>query len=175
MATWSALGEEFAAIWVADRKEDWLAAHELAHQWWGNTATCPTWGDFWIQEAFAVFMTAAYKERRWGRSTYEHERDMNRTRYEAFRASGGDGALALGPDARSGQLARKLVYGKGPRVLYVLRDELGEQAFWSAVRAFTQAAVHDGSRTVDLRRAFERAAGRPLAIFDSAVYGGGAP
>src|SRR4029077_9017642 len=102
----------------------------------GNAATCPTWGDFWIQEAFAVFMTAAYKERRWGRATYEHERDMNRARYEAFRASGGDGALALGPDARSGQLARKLVYGKGPRVLYALRDEIGEQAFWSAVRAF---------------------------------------
>jgi aminopeptidase N len=100
---------------------------------------------------------------------------MNRARYEAFRASGGDGALALGPDARSGQLARKLVYGKGPRVLYALRDEIGEQAFWSAVRAFTQAAVHDGSRTVDLRRAFERAAGRPLAIFDRAVYAGGAP
>ena len=39
MATWSALGEEFAAIWVADPKEDWLAAHELAHQWWGNAAT----------------------------------------------------------------------------------------------------------------------------------------
>jgi len=53
--------------------------------------------------------------------------------------------------------------------------QIGERAFWSAVRAFTQAAIHDGSRTVDLRRAFERAAGRPLPIFDRAVYGGGAP
>jgi aminopeptidase N len=175
MATWSALGQEFAAIWAADPKEDWLAAHELAHQWWGNAATCPTWGDFWIQEAFAVFMTAAYKERRWGRAAYDRERELNRTRYEAFRASGGDGALALGPDARSGQLARKLVYGKGPRVLYVLREELGEQAFWLAVRTFTQAAVRDGSRTTDLRRAFERAAGRALPIFDRAVYGSGPP
>jgi len=117
IATWSALGEDFAAIWNADAKEDWLAAHELAHQWWGNAATCPTWGDFWIQEAFAVFMTAAYKERRWGRAVYEREREMNRARYEAFRATGADHALALGADARSGQLSRKLVYGKGPRVL----------------------------------------------------------
>jgi aminopeptidase N len=175
MATWSALGEAFAATWNSDPKDDWLAAHELAHQWWGNAATCPTWGDFWIQEAFAVFMTAAYKERRWGRAAYEHEREMNRTRYEAFRATGADQALALGPDARDGQLGRKLVYGKGPRVLYVLRDELGDPAFWSAVRAFTQEAVHNGSRTSDLRRAFERAAGRPLPIFDRAVYGDGAP
>jgi aminopeptidase N len=175
MATWSALGEDFAASWDADPKEDWLAAHELAHQWWGNAATCPTWGDFWIQEAFAVFMTAAYKERRWGRAVYEREREMNRTRYEAFRATGADHALALGPDARSGQLARKLVYAKGPRVLFALREELGEPAFWSAVRAFTQAAVRDGSRTSDLRGAFERAAGRPLPIFDRAVYGDGPP
>jgi hypothetical protein len=101
---------------------------------------------------------------------------MNRTRYEAFRATGGDGPLALGPDARSGQLPRKLTYGKGPRVLYVLREELGDAAFWSAVRAFTQAAIRDGvSRTTDLRRAFERAAGRPLPIFGRAVYGAGAP
>jgi len=175
MASWSALGDDFAKIWDADPREDWLAAHELAHQWWGNAATCPTWGDFWIQEAFAVFMTAAYKERRWGRAAYERERELNRTRYEAFRATGGDHALALGPDARPGQLARKLVYGKGPRVLYALRDELGDQAFWSAVRAFTQAAVRHGSRTADLRRAFEQAAGRPLPIFDRAVYGDGAP
>jgi aminopeptidase N len=175
MATWSALGEEFATIWEADPKEDWLAAHELAHQWWGNAATCPTWGDFWIQEAFAVFMTAAYKERRWGRAAYDRERDRNRTRYEAFRATGVDHALALGPDARDGQLPRKLVYGKGPRVLYALRDEVGDPAFWSAVRAFTQAAVRNGSRTADLRRAFEQAAGRPLPIFDRAVYGDGPP
>jgi aminopeptidase N len=175
MASWSALGREFAATWNGDPKEDWLAAHELAHQWWGNAATCPTWGDFWIQEAFAVFMTAAYKERRWGRAAYERERELNRARYEAFRATGHDHALALGPDAPSGALGRKLVYGKGPRVLYVLRDELGEAAFWSAVRTFTQAAVKNGSRTSDLRRAFERAAGRPLPIFDRAVYGDGAP
>lgn len=90
-------------------------------------------------------------------------------------ATGGDHALALGPDARSGQLGRKLVYGKGPRVLYALRDEIGDAAFWSAVRAFTQAAVRDGSRTSDLRRAFERADGRPLPIFDRAVYGDGSP
>jgi len=175
MASWSALGEEFAAAWNADPKEDWLAAHELAHQWWGNAATCPTWGDFWIQEAFAVFMTAAYNERRWGRAAYERERELNRARYEAFRATGRDQALALGPDTPSGALGRKLVYGKGPRVLYVLREELGEAAFWLAIRAFTQAAVRVGSRTSDLRRAFERAAGRPLPIFDRAVYGDGAP
>ena len=131
--------------------------------------------DFWIQEAFAVFMTAAYKERRWGRTAYERERELNRTRYEAFRASGGDGALALGPDARFGQLAGKLVYGKGPRVLYALREELGEQAFWSASarsRRLLSATVR--GRQI-LRRAFERAAGRPLPIFYRAVYGGGPP
>src|SRR5262245_22755929 len=118
---------------------DWLAAHELAHQWWGNAATCPTWGDFWIQEAFAVFMVAAYKERRWGREVYDGERDMNLRHYEEFRRTARDHALALGPDARSGDLGRKLVYGKGPRVLYALREEVVEAASWSGVGAFTQA------------------------------------
>ena len=74
LASLSLLGDDYAGGWAAAPAEDWLAVHELSHQWWGNAATCATWGDdFWIQEAFAVFMTAAYKQRRWGEPAYQRE------------------------------------------------------------------------------------------------------
>jgi aminopeptidase N len=176
LASLSLLGDDYAGRWAAAPAEDWLAVHELSHQWWGNAATCATWGDdFWIQEAFAVFMTAAYKQRRWGEPAYQRERDRARSRYDKLRAAGRDRALALGPGAPVAEVGGTLVYTKGPLVLFDLRQELGEAAFWSGVRTFTRQAIAGASRTTDLQRIFEQAAGRPLPIFARAVYAAGAP
>jgi aminopeptidase N len=175
LADLSLLGEDYAKDWVANPTEDWLAVHGLAHEWWGNRATCATWGDFWIQEALAVYMTAAFKERRWGRPAYERERQLLEDRYARRRAAGRDHALALGPDAREDQIADRLAYSKGALVFFHLRDELGERAFWRAVREFTQSAIRSAARTTDLDRAFETTADRELPIFERAVYGAGAP
>jgi aminopeptidase N len=169
LATLSELGDDFAQVWAATPSEDWLAAHELAHQWWGNAATCATWSDLWVQEAFAVFMTAAWKQRRWGQQAYDREWTLMRARYEKARAAGEDQALA------AQVVRRKLYYSKGPLVLFALRAEVGEARFWPAVRDFTREATRTSSRTEGLRRTFERAAGHALPIFDRAVLAAGAP
>lgn len=52
---------------LEDPGADWVIIHELSHQWWGNLVTCRTWKDFWLNEGMAVFMTAAWKEHRFGR------------------------------------------------------------------------------------------------------------
>ena len=62
--------------------EDWLIVHELAHQWWGNSIICKDWSHFWLNEGITSFMVAAYKEKRWGRSYYEHELKLARNRYQ---------------------------------------------------------------------------------------------
>jgi aminopeptidase N len=175
LADVSLLGEDYAKDWVASPTEDWLAVHELAHEWWGNRATCATWGDFWIQEALAVYMTAAFKERRWGRPAYERERQLLEDRYARRRAAGRDHALALGPEAREDQITDRLAYSKGALVFFHLRDEVGDQAFWTAVREFTRSAIRSAARTTDLQRAFETAAGHKLLIFERAVYRAGTP
>lgn len=58
---------------LADPTDDWVIVHELAHQWWGNLISCATWQDFWLNEGITTFMTAAWKEHRFGRAAYDAE------------------------------------------------------------------------------------------------------
>lgn len=154
-----------AEHFVADPTEDWLIAHELAHQWWGNRLTCATWGDFWLNEGLATFMAAAWKERRWGRAAYDRELGLARERLARVRAEGKDRPLVL-PDHLTPEGAGGTVpYQRGFLFLDRLRRELGETSFWSAVRAFSSRPA-GAVTTADLRAAMEQASGRSLgALF----------
>ncbi|MFK4980152.1 M1 family aminopeptidase, partial [Klebsiella pneumoniae] len=68
--------------------------HELTHQWWGNLITCETLKDFWLNEGITTFMTAAWKQHRYGRAAYEAELNEARSRFEKARAMGFDKPLA---------------------------------------------------------------------------------
>ena len=76
-------------------QEDWVIAHELAHQFWGNLVTCADWPHFWLNEGLTVFMVAAWKERRWGRPAYERELELARKRHAVAVAAGFDVPLTF--------------------------------------------------------------------------------
>ena len=69
----------------ADPHTDGMIAHELAHEWWGNLITCADWRELWLNEGFAGFMTAAYKEQRWGRAAHDREIAVARRAWDAAR------------------------------------------------------------------------------------------
>ena len=47
-----------------------LVSHELAHSWFGDMVTCRNWAELWLNEGFATYMEAAYREQRLGRDDY---------------------------------------------------------------------------------------------------------
>lgn len=170
-AGFAVLGVETVSGVRATPPDDWALAHELAHQYWGNLVTCRDWQHFWLNEGLTTFMTAAWKEERWGAAAYAEEIMRAQTRWDFAKERGWDKPLAFAgayPDLRT---RRAIQYSKGMLFVVELRKVLGEDAFWRGLRAYTRAHAGGTVVSADLQRAFERASGRDLsALFDAWVY-----
>ena len=156
-----------------------LVSHELAHSWFGNLVTCRNWAELWLNEGFATFMEAAWRERAYGRDDY-----LRKIREDADRFLAEDSVSR--PGRRHGlfnQLARPdetifdtTTYQKGGAVVHTLREEVGDENFWKAVNIYLNRHKFANVETPDLKRAMEEAAGRDLTwFFNQWVYKAGYP
>jgi aminopeptidase N len=157
---------------LSDPQADGMLAHELAHQWWGNLLTCADWKDLWLNEGMAGFMTATYREQRWGRAAYDSEIAVARKAWDAAKTASEDEPLSWQGTYPSLKAKRRIAYGKSMVFLDTLRSQLGDEVFWKGVRFYTRANAGRSVTARDLEKAFEAASGRDLsAIFKTWVYG----
>ena len=156
-----------------------LVSHELAHSWFGNLVTCRNWAELWLNEGFATFMEAAFREKMYGRRSY-----MNKIRRDA-QSFLIDDAVNPKRNALFNQNADRVdelftrpetVYNKGGAVLHTLREEIGNEAFWKGVNIYLDRHKFGSVESSDLLRAMEEASDRDLDwFFDQWVYMGGHP
>ena len=167
MSSFTAMNEAYGKGVLANERELWLGAHEFAHQWWGNMVTCRDWNHFWLNEGIATFIAAAYLEHRFGREAYLREVETYKTNYEKVRAAGKDKSLVF-PDWKSPTREdRTLVYDKGAYVMHLLREEMGDRAFWNGLRLFTRRYFGKSVVTSDFVAAMEEANGKSLNDFSA--------
>jgi len=171
MSSFTAMNEAYGKGVLANERELWLAAHEFAHQWWGNMVTCRDWNHFWLNEGIATFMAAAYIEHRFGSAAYMREIESYRSNYEKVRAAGKDKSLVFPDWLHPTREDRTLVYDKGAYIMHLLRAEMGEQAFWNGLRIYTRKFFGKSVVTSDFKTAMEEANGKSLdRFFDKWVY-----
>lgn len=172
-ATYAVLGTEVVPAAPGDAERDWAIVHELAHQWWGNLITCERLQHFWLNEGIVTFMTAAWKEHRFGRAAYDAEMNLARQRLERARAIGFDKPLAWDGKYPSLAARRAVQYSKGALFMDHLRNLLGEDAFWAGLRRYTRTHAGGTVTSPDLQSAMERESRRDLSrTFDTWVYVG---
>ena len=170
-SSFSIIGKEYLDPILSDPTEDWVIAHELAHQWWGNQVTCRTWSEEWLNEGVVTFLVAAYKQQRWGQGAYEREMQIAREGRERAIQARFDVPLASSRKYPSLRIMRAIAYAKGALFMDLLRRRIGDDAFWRALGSYTQANRGKAVDSRDMQAAMERASGVDLApLFREWVY-----
>ena len=120
----------------ANTSEERLIAHELAHQWFGNSVTAAEWKHIWLHEGFACYAEWLWTEFSGGPTAADHAEHY----YARVRDSPQDILLAdPGPE----DMFDDRVYKRGALTLHSLRQALGDEAFFTLLR--TWMARHSGS------------------------------
>ncbi len=154
-----------------------VVSHELAHSWFGNLVTCRNWAELWLNEGFATFMEAAYREKMYGRDEYLRKIKDDAIEYfiEETRMRQKHGLY--------NQLARPddsifdaVAYQKGGAVIHTLRETVGDIVFWKAINLYLTRHRFANVETRDLQNAFEAISKKDLdQFFKQWVYGTGYP
>lgn len=165
MASFTVLSADYGKEVLQNEKDIWLGAHEFAHQWWGNMVTNQDWTHFWLNEGIATFMTAAFLEYRFGREEYLKQINGAKTNYEKVRDAGKDKPLVFPDWNHPTREDRILVYDKGAYVTHLLREELGEEKFWQALKDYTRKYWGKSVTTKDFQASFEKSSRKDLSEF----------
>lgn len=167
--------EKMSARFGIPTRIESVVAHEIAHQWFGDSVTESTWADLWLSEGFATYFAGLFLEK------YEGD--------DAFRVYMHDAADRYFRYARRNHvpihdttttdlmsLLNENNYEKGAWVLHMLRRQLGDEAFFKGLRSYYNDHREGNATTEDLKSALEKSSGKDLKEFFARwVYGAGHP
>ncbi len=154
--------------------QDPLISHELGHQWFGDLVTCKDWGNIWLNEGFATFMETLWSENYFPKEQSEYERWSSMR--EWFEQPNLWAKPIVRHDFDDSSEFDGNAYGKGGLVLYMLRHQLGDDAFYRGLKHYLEANRGKNVVTADLTKAIEEETHTNVdQFFSQWVYGAGAP
>ena len=151
---------------VADGKDDTpLLAHEIAHQWYGNTVTEADWPHLWLSEGVATYLTGLYLEHARGAAALRQYMERARRRVVRFHAGNPNTPLVDTTFSDPAELLTTNPYQKGAWVLHMLRYKLGTDTFWAGLRAYYERYRNENASTADFRAVMADVSGQELGTF----------
>ncbi|MEV7624388.1 M1 family metallopeptidase [Actinoplanes sp. NPDC089786] len=144
-------------------ENDGVVAHELAHQWFGDSVALERWEDIWLNEGFATYAEWLWAEHG-GRTTAQQIFDRQYASFDWKQTPGRPGTAGLFGEA---------VYIRGGMTVHALRKTIGDPAFFGLLKSWPAQYANGNATTADFIAAAEKAAGgKKLGpFFDSWLYG----
>lgn len=144
-----------------------VVAHELSHQWFGNLVTMKWWDDLWLNESFASFMEhlaldALHPDwRQW--ELYTSSDVLSTTNRDIYKDIQPVGVTVTDPDLIETLFDPGIVYAKGGRLLKMLRDYIGDEAFRTGLKAYFKKHAFQNTTREDLWQALSAASGKDIS------------
>jgi len=167
-------GMEHQTMTYCSLFDEWILAHECAHQWFGDRITLGSWQDIWLNEGFAVYFEGLTHE--YLPPVYWN--DWKQGHIDYITSDPGGSVFVDDTTSVWRIFDSRLTYSKGAYLLNMLRWKLGDSLFFAGLHAYlTDPALAYGyARTADLQRNLQNVSGQDLTnFFNEWFYGQGYP
>jgi len=149
---------------LIDDHNDKIVAHELFHHWFGDLVTCESWANLTMNEGFANYSEYLWMEHKYGKDAAQYHW------YEEANGYFGQAAGSIHPLIYFGYQDKEDMfdshsYNKGGCIIHMLRNYVGDEAFWAALNLHLTENKFNSVEAHDLRLAFEEVTGEDLNWF----------
>lgn len=150
---------------LIDNHNDGIVAHEMFHHWFGDYVTCESWSNLTLNEGFANYAEYLWLEHKYGNDEAEHHRLSEMQGYfGSVNQSGAHDLVHFGYDDKEDMFDAHS-YNKGGLVLHMLRNYVGDEAFFASLNKYLTTHAYTAVEAHDLRLAFEDVTGEDLNWF----------
>ncbi|MDG6922327.1 MAG: HEAT repeat domain-containing protein, partial [Nitrososphaerota archaeon] len=159
-----------------DFQSENLVSHELAHQWFGDYFTCKDWSHAWLNEGFATYFNALFREHVEGEEDFQYTMHTNFERLDDDVKERYQRQVVETRYWDAEELFDAHTYEKGAWVLNGIRGVLGDEQFWKAIKRYVSSSENSIVETDDFRRAIEETSGLDFEqFFEQWLYSPGYP
>ncbi|MFL6055663.1 MAG: M1 family metallopeptidase [Actinoallomurus sp.] len=146
-------------------------AHELAHQWFGDSVSVKTWNNVWLNESFATFCQQYWAEKHGGATVH----DAARNTYNRHAADDSWWNVVIA-DPKRDTMFHNRVYSGGAMVLEFLRERIGDEKFFTLLRDWAVQHRYGNATTEQFTALAQKISGQDLSgFFTTWLYSPGKP
>ncbi len=154
---------------IEDGTNDYIIAHELFHHWFGDLVTCESWANTTLNEGFANYAEYLWIEHKRGRERADLSRLSELSGYFDQTENTAHPLIQYHYKAENDMFDAHS-YNKGGLVLHMLRDLVGDEAFFASLQLYLRQNAYKAAEADDLRQAFEEITGTDLHWFFNQWY-----
>lgn len=156
---------------IDNNRSESTIAHELFHHWFGDLATAESWSNLTVNESFANYSEYLWFEHKYGKDKADEHHFSDAQGYLRNQKLHSLHLARFDYDKRE-DMFDAVSYNKGGRILHMLRNYLGDDAFFNGLALYLKNRAFKSAEYHDLRLALEEISGKDLNWFFKQWYEG---
>jgi aminopeptidase N len=147
-----------------DQNQEDIISHELFHHWFGDLVTAESWANLPLNESFATYAEYLWNEFKYGREQADFKGFQDFSIYFGNKSKENVDVIRFDYADRE-HMFDEISYQKGGRIIHMLRNTVGDAAFFKALNLYLTRYAYKSAEIHDLRLVFEEVTGTDMNWF----------